>query len=195
MPPAKQPAQGLVDAWGRRNRSLADRACPACSRPFRPARASSRFCSKPCARTINGGHNFKGESWWTSSKGYVVGRMWIDGAPRHVKRHRWLVEQHLGRRLEPHEDVHHVDGNKQNNDLSNLEVVSHAEHTRITNAGRVYRRGYRLNLSPDERRARSERMKAQRAQAAIAKATGSTADGASSASTSEPSDLARDEQP
>jgi len=144
MPRASQPAAGLTDTWGRANRRLADRACAACGATFRPARASARFCSRPCARSINGGHNFKGESWWIDGKGYVSGRVWIDGKPHAKKFHRWLMEQHLGRPLEPHEDVHHRDGDKQNNDLANLEVIHHADHTRITNAGRTYRRGYKL---------------------------------------------------
>lgn len=41
---------------------------------------------------------------------------------------RILMEQSLGRSLEPYEDVHHIDGNTLNNDLSNLELVSHEEH-------------------------------------------------------------------
>ena len=41
---------------------------------------------------------------------------------------RILMEQNLGRPLEPDEDVHHIDGNPLNNELSNLKVVKHGEH-------------------------------------------------------------------
>ena len=41
---------------------------------------------------------------------------------------RILMEEKLGRPLEPYEDVHHIDGNTLNNDLSNLELVMHGEH-------------------------------------------------------------------
>jgi hypothetical protein len=47
-----------------------------------------------------------------------------------VREHRWLMEQHLGRQLETWEQVHHIDGNHLNNDLSNLEVLSNADHQR-----------------------------------------------------------------
>ena len=43
---------------------------------------------------------------------------------------RILMEKKLGRPLEPYEDVHHIDGNTLNNDLPNLELVSHGEHQR-----------------------------------------------------------------
>lgn len=43
---------------------------------------------------------------------------------------RILMEEKLGRPLEPDEDVHHIDEDVTNNDLSNLEVVKHGEHQR-----------------------------------------------------------------
>jgi len=47
-----------------------------------------------------------------------------------VREHRWIMEQHLGRKLETWEHVHHIDGNHLNNSLSNLEVLSNADHQR-----------------------------------------------------------------
>jgi len=38
--------------------------------------------------------------------------------------HRWVVEKNIGRKLKQDEVVHHVDGNKLNNDFSNLEIFS-----------------------------------------------------------------------
>lgn len=141
-------------------RLLADRQCAACGQGFRPARSSARFCSRPCARTINGGHNRKDETWWVCSKGYLVGRVWRDGKRVNVRKHRLIMEQALGRPLLAHEDVHHKDGDKLNNELSNLEVLTRGEHSALTNASRTYRRGYRLKLSDAERLARSERLRA-----------------------------------
>jgi hypothetical protein len=48
---------------------------------------------------------------------------------RHM--HRVVAEQKLGRPLLPGEIVHHKDGDKWNNDPSNLEVMTQAEHARI----------------------------------------------------------------
>jgi len=50
---------------------------------------------------------------------------------RHM--HRVVIEQALGRKLLPGEVVHHQDGDKWNNDPSNLFVMTQSEHARIHN--------------------------------------------------------------
>jgi endogenous inhibitor of DNA gyrase (YacG/DUF329 family) len=42
---------------------------------------------------------------------------------------RLIMENVLGRKLLPTEDVHHIDGNPQNNNIENLEVIDHVQHT------------------------------------------------------------------
>lgn len=41
---------------------------------------------------------------------------------------RFLIECYLQRELESNEDVHHIDGNKLNDAIENLEVIKHGEH-------------------------------------------------------------------
>ena len=50
--------------------------------------------------------------------------------PHIVSYPRILMAQKLGRPLEPNEDVHHIDGNPDNNSLDNLELQEHGEHQR-----------------------------------------------------------------
>lgn len=46
-----------------------------------------------------------------------------------VFEHRFVMEKHIGRYLLPGEMVHHKDGNRQNNDISNLELMeNHVDH-------------------------------------------------------------------
>ncbi len=47
----------------------------------------------------------------------------------YVYEHRWNMEQHLGRKLEPGEEIHHIDGNRKNNKLDNLMLFKNkSEH-------------------------------------------------------------------
>ena len=41
---------------------------------------------------------------------------------------RYVMEQHIGRSLSSNEDVHHIDENPLNNDISNLKIIAHGEH-------------------------------------------------------------------
>lgn len=45
--------------------------------------------------------------------------------------HRVVMERHIGRPLRKGEHVHHIDEDKTNNDISNLQIVSPEEHGRI----------------------------------------------------------------
>jgi len=51
-----------------------------------------------------------------------------NGKPHIVSYPRILMEEKLGRPLEPNEDVHHKDENIDNNDITNLEVQMHGLH-------------------------------------------------------------------
>lgn len=60
---------------------------------------------------------------------------------------RRMMERHLGRTLDRHEHVHHINGDFTDNRLDNLEVMSASEHTRMH--GRA-----RAKYTPEERRER-----------------------------------------
>jgi hypothetical protein len=53
---------------------------------------------------------------------------------KRIFEHRYIIEKSLGRKLEPSEKIHHIDGNSLNNSLNNLIVTSQSSHiTRFHN--------------------------------------------------------------
>ena len=50
---------------------------------------------------------------------------------RRIREHRFVLEQKLRRVLNPKEHVHHIDGNKLNNNLNNLYLTNNSEHRLI----------------------------------------------------------------
>src|SRR3990167_8701459 len=47
------------------------------------------------------------------------------------KTHRIILERYLGRKLKIDEQIHHIDGNKKNNELDNLSIFSKEHHNRF----------------------------------------------------------------
>jgi hypothetical protein len=89
----------------------------------------------------------------------VEGKVWRAGKRIRIRQHRWIMEQHLGRPLSRLEVVHHINGNRTDNRLENLEVKDFGAHSHDHNRTRSHRRGYKMNLSPKERANQAERMR------------------------------------
>jgi hypothetical protein len=66
-----------------------------------------------------------------NKKGYVL----VKTACGFEFEHRLVVASDLGRELQPDEIVHHVDGNKANNHLDNLEIIKTGKHTVLHHTG------------------------------------------------------------
>ena len=57
-----------------------------------------------------------------------------EGGYRSIRLHIYTMELHLCRGLEKDEVVHHIDGDKKNNDISNLFLTTTAEHNKLHGA-------------------------------------------------------------
>ena len=67
---------------------------------------------------------------------------------------RKLVGELLGRSLTRYEVVHHVDGNPQNNNIVNLQLMSLSDHSRFHMTGRVLPNTTKQKLQKQSRNAR-----------------------------------------
>lgn len=52
--------------------------------------------------------------------------------------HRYVMEQHLGKKLTKDEHIHHKNGNKLDNRLENLQIVSQLEHNLVHKRKFIY---------------------------------------------------------
>jgi len=48
-----------------------------------------------------------------------------------VYEHRYIMEQHIGRKIEKGEHVHHINGNPKDNRIENLQVLTASEHSKL----------------------------------------------------------------
>jgi len=62
-----------------------------------------------------------------TSTGYIE---YTRGEHKGRSAHVVAMEKHIGRRLLEYEVVHHKDGDKQNNEIENLELMTRSEHTK-----------------------------------------------------------------
>ena len=103
------------------------RKCAFCDNEFivDSRHKNKKFCGVECAcaykralkRTPTMGANGYKYVWFSDGSG--------------EKEHRYLMEQHLGRKLTADEVVHHIDGDRTNNNLSNLVVMQRGEHSAL----------------------------------------------------------------
>lgn len=78
-------------------------------------------------KSFEHGPNWKGGRW-VDFGGYV--RVHMPKHPKadrhgYVREHRLVMEKKLGRYLEPHETVHHINGRRDDNRPENLELWTH----------------------------------------------------------------------
>lgn len=106
------------------------------------------YCSKQCYHRYRKGR--KRKEGYRHSWGYKyifkIDHPYANDG-KYVAEHRLIMEEKMGRYLEPNEIVHHINGNKSDNRVENLVVISRQEHGRIHNTGKPCSEATRLKIS------------------------------------------------
>lgn len=112
--------------------------CAQCNTEFQTEKATQKYCSRSCTYLARQGQPAwnKGQgNGWKDKRGYRWVSVTENGKRRQVREHRYVMEQHLARRLEPWEVIHHINGDIADNRLGNLQLISHDEHTIMEHKG------------------------------------------------------------
>lgn len=118
--------------------------CKHCAIAFAPKRNEQIYCSHSCAAHYKGinkrGTTLPGRQGWEYSKrttdknGYI--RMYAAKHPhangrKMIQEHIMVMELHLNRPLTATECVHHINKDKLDNRLENLQLMTKAQHSKL----------------------------------------------------------------
>lgn len=106
--------------------------CGETTKRYCPPGRTPKFCSKSCT-TTNRNKNWRGPRVAKRKPYYRQGyrMLWVPEEGKFRYEHRLVVEAHIGRRLETEEVVHHINHDKLDNRIENLQVLTTAEHRKI----------------------------------------------------------------
>ena len=99
-------------------------------------REGDKFCNRICYMEWRRGQDLTKATSWKGGR-VKMGKYWYLYKPEHpfamhgkryVAEHRLVMEGLVGRYLLANEDVHHLDGDTDNNAPINLHLITHKQH-------------------------------------------------------------------
>lgn len=144
-------------------KSQSEKVCMKCGNVFtRPYRCSysewdcKKYCSADCYHeSRKGGRSTNWKGGIKVNRGYI--EVYMPEHPNsdisgYIKEHRYIMSMFLGRPLLKTEVVHHINGDRSDNRLENLQLTTRKRHTAMHMKGAVFSKEHCRKISLAKKR-------------------------------------------
>lgn len=111
--------------------------CKKCGTSFeiRLCESARKYCSQLChySDRPSGKKHF---NWKGGKSNHNLGYIYVStSVGKRTLEHRLVIERKIGRKLKSTEIIHHINGDKKDNRLKNLQILNRASHASLHHKG------------------------------------------------------------